>query len=611
MFKAKGIKFQITAITLAINILIIAVLITISVFFLITSGNNHIKDMEASLHQSFDEQIKMLVENVYSVFDIYYDKWQSGELTEEEAKAQAQAVVRDLRYDNGANYFWVHEDNGYCIALYGSAKEGTNRFDELDATGTYFIRNLISQGKQPGGGYNDVYFPRMGSQNPDVAEPKRTYSLYHAGLGWEVGTGNYVNDIDELVMAKTEAANAENRRTLTILVSAALVLLAISLGLSYWFSKRIADPIYTLTGAAKDLADGRLNLSDNGLEKDKNSIFGVLEQAFDEVTDGISKQREMVERLADGDLTVHFQPKSDQDTMGVSLKKMVENLNDLFSDINTSSYQVSAGSKQIADSAQLLAQGSSEQATAIEQLSGSISDIAEKTNQNANIASEAVNLSGEIRDSAKAGSTKMNQMMQAVRDINDASNQISKVMKVIDDIAFQTNILALNAAVEAARAGQHGKGFAVVAEEVRNLAAKSAEAAEDTGGLIEKSIEKANLGLSIATETSESLNEIVDGINRSADIVAEIARSSKDQSLAITQINIGIDQVSQVVQQNSATAEESAAASEEMSGQSAILAQTIAKFKLKDVNYRQTLAIGDTNQRSVAHVPDKYSIRSA
>ena len=595
MFKNSGIKFQITAITLAINFFIIVVLIALSVVLFIGSGDKHIHDLEKNLHNSFDEQIKMLVENTHSLFDFYYEKWQSGELTEAEAKAQAQAVVRELRYDNGANYFWVHEDDGYCIALYGSAKEGTNRFDELDAQGTFFIRNLISQGKQPGGGYNDVYFPRMGSQNPDVAEPKRTYSLFHAGLGWEVGTGNYVNDIEDLVAAAAAEVNAANRQTLFLMIGAALIMLVISLGLSYWFSKRIADPIYDLTSVAKDLAEGRLKTGGGAGKKNGNGLFSVLEQAFEKLAEGIGEQRELVERLAGGDLTVHIQPRSGEDTMGISLGKMVENLNDLFGEINASSTHVSIGSKQVADGAQSLAQGSTQQTAAIEQLSNSISDIADKTNQSASIAKEAVDLSGEIRDSAKTGSTKMNQMMQAVRDINDASNQISKVIKVIDDIAFQTNILALNAAVEAARAGQHGKGFAVVAEEVRNLAAKSAEAAEDTGGLIEKSIEKANLGLDIATETSESLKEIVDGINRSADIVAQIAQSSEEQSSAIKQINVGIDQVAQVVQQNSITAQESAAVSEEMSSQSDVLQQTIAQFKLKEASGRLALGSGRGN----------------
>jgi len=296
----------------------------------------------------------------------------------------------------------------------------------------------------------------------------------------------------------------------------------------------------------------------------------------------ITEVSEVLDRIAAGDLTVDISLLSNADVMGKAVSKMIDNMNNMFGEINSSSSQVDSGAKQIADGAQALSQGSTEQAASVEQLSSSVAEIASQTQVNADMAEKAHQLSESIRHNAEKGERQMDEMMTAVRDINTASQNISKVIKVIDDIAFQTNILALNAAVEAARAGQHGKGFAVVAEEVRNLAAKSAEAAKETGDMIQNSMEKAELGSRIASETAQSFTEIASGIQESSQLVEEIAKSSKEQAMGISQVNVGIDQVAQVVQQNSATAEESAAASEEMSGQSAMLQELISQFKLKN-----------------------------
>jgi len=312
--------------------------------------------------------------------------------------------------------------------------------------------------------------------------------------------------------------------------------------------------------------------------------------------------------VASGDLSIDIKLLSEKDTIGKSVKQVVDNLNDMFGEISSSTSQVSSGASQIADGAQALAQGSTEQAAAIQQLSSSIAEIAKKTKANAATAEETSKLSVSIIQDAEKGNQKMDEMIESVCEINEASKNISKIIKTIDDIAFQTNILALNAAVEAARAGQHGKGFAVVAEEVRNLASKSAEAAKDTGNMIQNSMEKAEFGSRIAHETADSLKDIVTGISEASRLVTEIAKSSEEQSLGITQINVGIDQVAQVIQQNSATAQESAAASEEMNDLSHILGDMVMQFKLKDNNaVAYNLSAMHNNARKVLAMPGEGS----
>ena len=246
--------------------------------------------------------------------------------------------------------------------------------------------------------------------------------------------------------------------------------------------------------------------------------------------------------------------------------------------ISSISDSVATVSRSIAANSQSLAQGSTQQAAAVEELSSAISEIACMTQENADMAGRAAALAGIIKDNAEKGSGHMDSMTAAIEEINQASQNISRVIKVIDDIAFQTNILALNAAVEAARAGQHGKGFAVVAEEVRSLASKSAAAAKDTGDLITNSIEKAEVGAKIATATASDLMEIVSGINESHRIASEIAVSSEHQAHSIEGINVSIDQVAEIVRQNSMNAEQSAATSEELSSQSGLLIEMISRI---------------------------------
>ncbi len=340
----------------------------------------------------------------------------------------------------------------------------------------------------------------------------------------------------------------------------------------------VAAPVGSASRAAQQLARG----ADPRLRR--GELGGELGALIDSMCDLARASNEIsatVRSVAGGDLTVDVSPRSAEDELLQSLSSMVESLSQTLTEISRASTEVNGGSSQVATASQSVSDNSTQSAASIEEVSASSERIASQTRANAENAGRALELADTARTRAEGGDRVMKSMLEAMSEIQRMGKDISKIVKVIDEIAFQTNLLALNAAVEAGRAGEHGKGFAVVAEEVGRLAARSATAARETTEIIEETILKVSGGMKLAEETASSLTQIVDGVTEVRQLVSEIADSSREQADGIGEINIGLSQVDAVTQRNTADAEEMAAAANELSAQSERMSELLAAFRLR------------------------------
>ncbi|MCM1054710.1 MAG: methyl-accepting chemotaxis protein [Bacteroides sp.] len=436
------------------------------------------------------------------------------------------------------------------------------------------------------------------SMSADIAETVIDRGEAYSGITVLDGQKRYVNyqpftDITGNVAGAYFAGNSTEysdnvmlQMLITSVIVAIVVIIASAVIISVITAKIILVPIKEAEKVADGMSRGMLSEPDSEHQfanDELGDFVRKLEESKKNMSEYIKDINNVLGSMAGGDFTVRAQLQyiGDFTEINNSFEQIELELHEVIGSIGASANDVMVGSSQIADGSKMLADGTTRQAAAIEELSATINEIAGKVQSTADNAAEANKVSKLSSDKIEYQNTEVEQMLSAMDDIKKRSDEIRKIIQSIDDISFQTNILALNAAVEAARAGEAGKGFAVVAEEVRNLAAKSGEAAQQTGTLINATIDAVNKGADIAANTAATMKEVTELSNRTNAYISDISVASEEEADAITQVKIGIEQISTVVQQNSATAEETAAACSVLNEQSTNLEQQIGKLKVK------------------------------
>ena len=473
------------------------------------------------------QAVRQAVEAAHGVVAHFHGQIAAANLPEEDAKKAALAAVRSLRY-SGNEYFWIN-DNTPVMVMHPMKPEleGKPLSGSKDPTGKALFVEMVNIVKANGAGYLPYLWPKPGSDHP---VPKESYVKGFAPWGWIIGSGVYVDTVNDAIMQRVWKVG------LGVLVLVG-VLLAMGLAITRSITRQLGGEPNAVNAITRRLAEGDLSVDIDVKPGDEGSIMQGVKAVRDSVASIVHQVREGSESVANA-------------------------------------------SSEIASGNQDLSARTESQASALQQTAASMDELGATVRNNVDNAQQANQLAQNASHVAVEGGQVVKQVVDTMRGINDSSRRIGDIISVIDGIAFQTNILALNAAVEAARAGEQGRGFAVVAGEVRLLAGRSAEAAREIKNLITQSMERVDRGNVLVDQAGETMEKVVSSIQRVTDIMGEISSSSAEQSAGVSQVGTAVTQMDQATQQNAAMVEEMAAAADGLKVQAQQLVETVSAFRL-------------------------------
>lgn len=569
----KKISSKIIFVSILSCVLVALLIGTVSVLSINDLADRNGKTIDSSMRQNFDMTAKYEVQTAIAVLQDLYDRSQKGEISIEEAKKIGANTIRNLRY-NKDGYFWIDTTKGINVVLptdKDKKVEGTSRYDAQDKKGNYYVHDFIDNGLKEEGGYSDYWFTRLGKDEP---VPKRSYTLAFKPFDWVVGTGNYIDDIDETVLKYNKEAAGENTRTYIVMIVALLVSLIIAFIMSLFLGTRISHPILKVTELINRTSKFNLiyDKSFEPLLKNKDETGTIAKAIFD--------MRSIMHVMVEKIITVSGSLAKHSGELSVTSENNVRTLNQIVTTINE------------------LAGGNSSQAELItktnEKISGvvkTINEISDETFINSENASKSLDMvlvgDNAVLKQAQRMSENVAISSEVGRSIQELSTMIEKVgniVSVINSIASQTNLLALNAAIEAARAGEAGKGFAVVSEEIRKLAEGSSDAAKEISQIVNNTVVKSKLtieniekaALAVSSQ-EEALNETKEAFKNIKISVREIAEKTKHSAEKLKQVDNMSNDIYNQSQDMSAVAEESAASMQEISATSE---EQLASFEM-------------------------------